>query len=110
MSETEAEKNEMLLKFVVEFDKRFQVMEEEIADLRGRLDEFSKGDNATNPEQWGKMQSNVKEMKDALARSNKTHAHLEKRVETVKNDSSSGLVISIVIFTILFIISLFIRS
>ncbi|ABK44446.1 hypothetical protein Mmc1_1938 [Magnetococcus marinus MC-1] len=110
MSENTPEKNEMLLKFVVEFDKRFTLMEEDIEAMRVKVDKLISGEGAANPEEWAKVQKSVKDLKDGLARNHKAQSHIEKRVDTVKKDSNSGLVISIVIFTLLFVVSLFIRS
>ncbi|MEG3638910.1 hypothetical protein [Magnetococcus sp. PR-3] len=110
MTDNNPEKNEMLLKFVVEFDKRFTAMEEEIEELRGKMEKLTSGEGAANPDEWAKVQKNVKDLKDGLVRNHKAQSHMEKRVESVKKDSNSGLVISIVIFTLLFIVSLFIRS
>ncbi|OSM04821.1 hypothetical protein [Magnetofaba australis] len=106
---SDKEQKEMLLKFVVEFDKRFTAIEEEIVELKTKLEEMG-SQGAANPEEWDKLNRNLKDVSESLVRANKHQGQLEKRVEVVKNDSSSGLVVSVAIFTILFIISLFIRA
>ncbi|MBF0455698.1 MAG: hypothetical protein HQL72_12885 [Magnetococcales bacterium] len=57
-----------------------------------------------------KLQNTVQKVSMASHESAEAVSHLKKRVEVVKKDSTSGTVVSIVIFSILLIISLFIRS
>lgn len=56
------------------------------------------------------LQKSVQEVSNTQTQSSKVVDHLEKRVEVVKKDATSGFVISTVIFSILVLLSLFSRS
>ncbi|MBF0436429.1 MAG: hypothetical protein HQL77_13770 [Magnetococcales bacterium] len=56
------------------------------------------------------LQKTIQEVSHTQMQSNKVVDHLERRVEVVKKDATSGFVISTVIFSILVLLSLFSRS
>lgn len=55
------------------------------------------------------IRNGIHAVNESLSKQTKTSSYLERRVDGVRTDTSTGIALSIVVFSLLFIISLFIR-
>ena len=97
-------------------DERVALLEEEIQGLKASLYaipgalEKEKLEIRKNLEAFEGIQTSFKEISDRADKSTKSVNNLERRVDGVKKNATSGVVASILIFSIMLIISLFIRT
>ncbi|MBF0626233.1 MAG: hypothetical protein HQL82_15695 [Magnetococcales bacterium] len=109
------QQNDILLKFIADFDARITKLQEDVLALGTRVEELATG--SANSEEAKKkakaledLQTGLRDMQEKHIRSGQHLSQIERRVEAVKSESSFGVVTSIVIFAILFIVSLVIRD
>ncbi len=97
-------------------DERVALLEEEVRGLKTSLYaipgalEKEKLEIRKNLEAFEGIQSSFKEVSEQADKSSKSVNNLERRVDGVKKNATSGVVASILIFSIMLIISLFIRT
>ncbi|MBF0308180.1 MAG: hypothetical protein HQL56_01465 [Magnetococcales bacterium] len=109
------DKNQMLLKFVVEFDKRLETIENDLANLQERVQAVERGDasqslESKNTAEIQKIQNSLLEFADSMGRSGKNASFLEKKIEAVKREANSSMVVITVVFAVLLVITLFVRT
>lgn len=97
-------------------EERVAILEEDLRGIKAALYaipgalEKEKLEIKKNLEAFEGIQSGFKELSDTAAKSYRSVNTLEKRVDGVKRSATSGVVASILIFSIMLIISLFIRT
>ena len=101
--------------FLAQQEQRIQQLEAEVHELRSALQTLltaQKEDKETLkkrlPEIEG-LHGKVKELVHISAESTRMVTTLEKRMDNVKKDAFSGVVISVIAFSLLVILSLFLR-
>ncbi|MBF0424438.1 MAG: hypothetical protein HQL66_01265 [Magnetococcales bacterium] len=106
-------KNAILVKFLKDFEARFAVLQEEVDKQRERLDAFGAPENMEEAqkrvEQLAKLQETVLAMREEQEKVRQQLAKVEKRLDSVKSEGHFGTVITIVVFSFLFILSMFMR-
>ncbi|MBF0158428.1 MAG: hypothetical protein HQL58_02790 [Magnetococcales bacterium] len=108
------DKTEAFIKLLVDIEERLATLETEMDALKARLavceTQSGIGEEAhKKQEDLARLHQTVKDLHETASRSGNHINQLERRVDHVKRDSNSGLVLSIVFFSILFIIALFTR-
>ncbi|MBF0370840.1 MAG: hypothetical protein HQL52_15430 [Magnetococcales bacterium] len=101
---------------LIELDQRMANMEGELAKIKESLSniphtlEEERKELSIHREEFNKLQGNFQEISRSVTGFNQKTINLERRMEVTKKNLSSGTVASILIFTILFILSLFVRA
>ena len=97
-------------------EQRLLALEEDMRTIKAALNTLpealdkEKSEIRKNMASFEGIQKNFNEVAENASRSRKLAVNLEKRVEGVKKDATSGVVVSILIFSSMLIISLFIRG
>lgn len=66
-------------------------------------------ENKRVTEELARVNNQLQGLQEVIARQNRVATQLEQQVDGVRSDSSAGIVASIIVFALLFLISLFIR-
>ncbi|MBF0153809.1 MAG: hypothetical protein HQL64_08725 [Magnetococcales bacterium] len=107
------DKNAILVKFLKDFEARFALMQEEVDRFKERLDALGAPENLEEAqkknEMLTKMQETIRVTREELEKVRQQQAKIDKRLENVKSEGHFGTVITIVIFSFLFIVSMFMR-
>lgn len=97
-------------------EMRILIIENELRSIKEAISSFptalekEKADIRKSLETLEVLKRGLQDVSSTAEESSKVVNHLEKRVEVVKKDATSGFVISTIIFSILMLISLFARS
>lgn len=94
---------------VAMLEAELQTMKNALYAIPGALEQ-EKRNMAKSQQDFKKLQSSFKEISAVSKESFDAVNHLQKRVESVKKESTSGVVISVVVFSILLVVSMFIRA
>lgn len=78
----------------INLNTQVNLLKEEIRTVRESIENIHNGIQSVN---------------ESLSKQTKASTYLERRVDGVRTDTSTGIALSIVVFSILFIVSLFIR-
>lgn len=107
--------SEVQIRESMTLEERIMALESEVQTLRSVVQEIpdtmekEKDELRRNIDELNGLRSRVKEAVHTSTESSAVVNTLEKRVDVVRKDATSGVVVSIVVFSIMFIISLFIR-
>ncbi|HIJ85002.1 MAG: hypothetical protein HW380_3159 [Magnetococcales bacterium] len=99
-----------------ELERRILMIEDELQSIKAAMLAFpsalerEKAEIRKSLETMETLKKGLQEVSNTTEQSNKTVNHLERRVEVVKKDATNGFVVATVIFSILTIISMFVRS
>ncbi|MBF0143084.1 MAG: hypothetical protein HQL57_08610 [Magnetococcales bacterium] len=95
---------------------RLQLLENEVAEIRAALNNYSETADRdrtqvkNSTDEFQKLQRGLQEISETTLSFHKIVGQIEKRVDEIRRQSTSGLVISVVVFSILVVISLVVRS
>ncbi|MBF0177414.1 MAG: hypothetical protein HQL63_11295, partial [Magnetococcales bacterium] len=105
--------NAILVKFLKDFESRFAAMQEEVDKQRERLDTLGVAESQEEAQKRNelltKMQDAVRVTREEQEKMRQQLARIEKRLESVKSESNFGTVVSVVIFSSLFILAMIMR-
>ncbi|MBF0109404.1 MAG: hypothetical protein HQL76_09525 [Magnetococcales bacterium] len=96
--------------------RRVLMIEEEVKSIKAAMQAFpsalekEKAEIRKSLETMESLKKGLQDVSQSAEQSSKVVNHLERRVEVVKKDATSGFVVSTIIFCILMIISLFVRA
>ncbi|MBF0146597.1 MAG: hypothetical protein HQL84_10755 [Magnetococcales bacterium] len=99
-----------------ELFRRVLMIEDELRSIKAAMQAFptalekEKADIRKSLEVMEGLKKGLQDVSHTAEQSNKVVNHLERRVEIVKKDATSGFVVSTIIFSILMIISIFVRA
>ncbi|MEO5376361.1 MAG: hypothetical protein H7832_01040 [Magnetococcus sp. DMHC-6] len=97
-------------------ETRLDDLDQQMQSIRETLDaippsiEEGKRSTMANLQKYEAMFSSFQEISNSMIGFNKIATNLEQKVEITKQETSSSLVVTIVIFSIMLILTLFIKS
>ncbi|MBF0134982.1 MAG: hypothetical protein H7833_00595 [Magnetococcus sp. DMHC-1] len=108
------DQNAILVKFLKDFEARFSLMQEELDKMKERLDAMgapeSQEDAQKKNELLGKIQDTLRVTREEVEKIRQQQGKQDKRLENFKSESHFGTIVTIVVFSFLFILTMFMRS
>ncbi|MBF0612845.1 MAG: hypothetical protein G8345_21480 [Magnetococcales bacterium] len=86
--------------------KEVQELRENLIAMLQRMRETDQANN----EKFENLRSALHSANETITKYSRNLTFIEKRMDGMRTDTSTGLVLSVLIFTLLFLISLFMRS
>ena len=100
----------------IHYEQRIQFIEEKVQELQNALlafpdvQEKQKEEFRKRMAEFDGLKSRMKDISHSFTESNRAVHNMEKRVDGVKNYATSGVISSVLVFSILLVISMLMRS
>ena len=95
-----------------DLERKIALIESDIKKFRASVDthaQVMQGEVDRFNVEIEKLQKSMQNINETIIRYARSIETVERKLEGVRTDSSSGIVVSVVIFSVLFVISLFLR-